>query len=148
MIRGTPHQRDPLPATPGFKNRLGTSQEANLGRLQPQGFTLMPIFSATHEIDPDGHDVLVVVGELDLATAPQLTATAKTLLEETTPAKLLLDLDHVIFMDSLGVSALIEIRRRASRTDTKVVLVARSTAVDRVLKVAGIQGLFGPTALP
>jgi anti-sigma B factor antagonist len=72
----------------------------------------------------DGLDVLVVEGELDIATAPRMiSALNEALAERDDP--LVVDLSQVLFMDSTGLALLINARRRASAR------VARSRACSR-----------------
>lgn len=54
----------------------------------------------------DGVDVVVVVGEIDIATAPQLTAAIDQLLV-TGRRHLIVDLEAVTFLDAAALAALI-----------------------------------------
>jgi anti-sigma B factor antagonist len=89
----------------------------------------------------DGHRTLVVSGEVDLATAPrfldQLIAVAA---EAHSPA--LVDLSAVTFLDSSGLTALVDARRSFEDTDVSLVLVNPSPACRRVLEITGIDKLF------
>jgi anti-anti-sigma factor len=82
-----------------------------------------------------------IVGELDLATAPQLK---EFLSRDAHPdSRLELDISGLSFMDSSGLEVFL--RQAASRTDdAPLVLVNPSRAVLRVFEIAvpgGVQGL-------
>jgi anti-anti-sigma factor len=87
-----------------------------------------------------GRTMLVVRGEVDLATAAQLRDELLGHLE--TAQVLWLDLQGVTFMDSSGLHVLIASRRRADLLGTALVIARASAAVDRVLEVTGTTALF------
>jgi anti-sigma B factor antagonist len=83
----------------------------------------------------DGYDVLVVKGELDIATAPRmLTALNEALADAEVP--LVVDLSHVVFMDSTGLALLMNARRRALRTERGFAIVCPSGPIARVFEIA------------
>ena len=87
-----------------------------------------------------GGTMLVVRGEIDLATAPQLR---NELLRHLVAAeRLWLDLTGVTFMDSSGLHVLIASQRRADLLGAHLVIARASTAVDRVLAATGASPLF------
>ena len=102
----------------------------------------MPLFAADRATDATGQDRLVVSGDVDLATAHEFVAAADACLASGAGGPLLLDLSDVTFIDSTGISALLEIRRAATNAGTDVVVVRQSAVVDRVLALAGITDLF------
>lgn len=104
----------------------------------------MPHFAATRDTDASGRDVLVVTGDVDLATAHELVAAAESWVASGVTGSVRLDLSGVTFLDSTGVSALLEIRRSAEAAGNEVVVVEQSSPVDRVLALAGIADLFAP----
>ncbi|MGH3933111.1 MAG: STAS domain-containing protein, partial [Pseudonocardiaceae bacterium] len=57
---------------------------------------------------PDSDPVVVVVGEVDLATAPQLRQAILDLLAEEPPREIRVDLAEVSLLDSTGVFVLID----------------------------------------
>ena len=87
-----------------------------------------------------GGTMLVVRGEVDLATAAQLRD--ELLGHLVTAQGLWLDLEGVTFMDSSGLHVLIASRRRADLLSTQLVVARASAAVDRVLEVTGTAALF------
>ena len=102
----------------------------------------MPLFAATRETDLEGQDVLVITGDVDLATAPELVSAADAWTSANLNGPMRLDLTGVTFLDSTGISALLEIRRAAASAGTGVAVVGRSPIVDRVFTLAGIDDLF------
>jgi anti-sigma B factor antagonist len=105
---------------------------------------VVPVFEAIRDTDAAGRDVLVVSGDVDLATAHEFVAAADAWAASGVAGPLRIDLSGVTFLDSTGVSALLEIRRTAAASGNDVVLVAQSSPVDRVLALAGIADLFTP----
>jgi anti-anti-sigma factor len=88
----------------------------------------------TELIDRDGEAVLVVRGEIDLATAPMLDEACDRLASVTD--QLVLDLAGVTFMDASGLGTLV---RALHRDQTKRILVR--DASDGVLRLLHITGL-------
>jgi anti-sigma B factor antagonist len=87
-----------------------------------------------------GGTMLVVRGEIDLATAPQLRN--ELVRHLATAERLWLDLTGVTFMDSSGLHVLIASQRRADLLGAYLVIARASTAVDRVLEATGASPLF------
>ena len=82
----------------------------------------------------DGDSGLKVVGELDIATAPQLRAALQGAVFADTPV---LDLSELTFLDSCGVHALLDFAR-AQNGNGPVVILDPSDAVTRLLELIGI----------
>ena len=83
-------------------------------------------------------DVLTVAlaGELDLATGPELRARLTRLVQsDPPPARLVLDLAHLQFLDASGISALLSAQRAVAASGGSVVLRSPSRLVRRVVKV-------------
>ncbi len=87
------------------------------------------------------HDIVTVSGELDLATAPQLSEAIRSVL---VPGRshLVLDLDQVSFIDSTGLSVLVAAHRRAIREGGSFGLVCNSDRCMRVMHMTGLARLF------
>jgi anti-sigma B factor antagonist len=82
--------------------------------------------------------VVRVVGEIDLATAPQL----RTLLGELIDAgaaQVVLDCSGLEFLDSSGIGVLVAARSRLG-DDGALVLVAPPAHVRKVLDITGVVG--------
>jgi anti-sigma B factor antagonist len=86
--------------------------------------------------------VLRVVGELDLSTAPALTAAADAEFVHE-PAALLVDLTPTTFMDSSGARTLAQLARRAAADGValQVVCPRRNSAVRLVIDLLELQAV-------
>jgi anti-sigma B factor antagonist len=83
---------------------------------------------------PDGSWVHVV-GELDIATTPQLE---RTLREAQLEARLVvLDLRELLFIDSSGVHAIVNAGIRARQAARRLLVLRGPPNVDRVFTLAG-----------
>jgi anti-sigma B factor antagonist len=82
----------------------------------------------------EGQTLVALVGELDIASAPQFEeGLAK--LEGDTPGVLVLDLRGLEFIDSTGLRAVITADERARSTGRRFVIVRGTAAVERVFSV-------------
>lgn len=90
----------------------------------------------------EGHAVLRVRGELDLATAPVLAASVDAELA-TSPSELVLDLTATSFLDSSGCRELAKSAKRAVGVGAAVVVVCprNNTSVRTVLDLLDLQVL-------
>jgi anti-sigma B factor antagonist len=95
-----------------------------------------PPFEVTVQRD-DEVATVVVSGELDLATAQQLSAAVA---EHDDAGLLVLDLNAVTFIDSTGVRVLIQADRACVRSGSRLVVVAGDGQVRRVLKLCQLDG--------
>jgi anti-sigma B factor antagonist len=77
-------------------------------------------------------DVLSIIGEVDLITAPRLVSDAADAIRRGARA-IVLDLHAVTFMDSAGLAALLNVLRRATAAGGEVVLVDLQPQVRRLL---------------
>jgi anti-sigma B factor antagonist len=91
--------------------------------------------------DAGGEAVLLVRGEIDLASAPVLGAAVVDALAER-PAVVVVDLAGVRFMDSTGLRALLDARLGAGAAGVALRLRAPSPAVARVLELTGVVAMF------
>jgi anti-sigma B factor antagonist len=95
-----------------------------------------PPFAVTVQRD-DAVATVVVSGELDLATVPQLS----TILAEHGDAGLLvLDLNAVTFIDSTGVRVLIEADGACAGSGSRLVVLAGDGPVRRLLDLCRLDG--------
>ncbi|HKH13606.1 MAG TPA: STAS domain-containing protein [Solirubrobacterales bacterium] len=82
----------------------------------------------------EGQTLVALVGELDIASAPQFEeGLAKV--EDHNPGVLVLDLRGVEFIDSTGLRAVIGADERARSTGRRFVVVRGPAAVERVFSV-------------
>jgi anti-sigma B factor antagonist len=87
----------------------------------------------------DGYELLSVEGELDIATAPRmLSALNEAIAEMATP--LVVDLTHVMFMDSTGLALLMNARRRVVRLGHGFAIICPKGPIARVFEIADMVG--------
>lgn len=92
------------------------------------------------EIESTQHDgiaVAILDGEVDSATAPKLRTRLLQLIDDR-PNRLIVSLEYVPFIDSTGLSALVEADERAHRTGIDFVLAAPSFCARRILQITGL----------
>lgn len=90
--------------------------------------------------DRRGDGVVVVVsGELDLATADVLSASLRV--PEAKATTVILDLRELSFIDSSGLSVIVAQRRRAEEQEFRfAVAVGTGTAAERLFELSGLRG--------
>ena len=94
-----------------------------------------------HVTTAAGYTVVEVAGEIDLSSAPGL----RTCLQQTINAggrRLVVDLRHVEFMDSMGIGVLVGAYRRLRELDGSLQLVAADGLVLRVLRLTSLDRLM------
>ncbi len=84
--------------------------------------------------EAEGQTRVTLVGELDIATAPQLEEGLERV-ESDTPGVLVLDLRKVAFIDSTGLRAVIAADERARTAGRRFVIIRGTPAVERVFSV-------------
>ena len=94
--------------------------------------------------DTADYPVLIVAGEVDMATADEFSARAIALLDVATVVAHL-DLVDVRFFDSSGIAALVDVQRAFDDASVRLV-IAPSRSVARTLELTGLtnQFSFGP----
>ena len=90
-------------------------------------------------IERDAH--VMVHGDLDIATSPQLVSAVESL-AGTEVHRVVLDLSHVTFLDSSGVSALCLAKAKLAVDGTVLVLGELSTPANAVLRMCGLESEF------
>jgi anti-sigma B factor antagonist len=95
-----------------------------------------PPFEVTVQRD-NAVATVVVSGELDLATAPELSAAVA---QHRDAQLLVLDLTAVTFIDSTGVRVLIETDRSCAGSSSRLAVLAGDGPVRRVLSLCGLDG--------
>ena len=83
--------------------------------------------------------VIVLSGELDLSTASSVEAELASA-ERERPPLMVLDLRELQFMDSTGLRLLLAADGRARRQDRRLVLVQGPENVQRVFRIALLDG--------
>jgi anti-anti-sigma factor len=85
----------------------------------------------------DGARLVIADGEIDLETSPMLADAVRDVLDGDDPARVVLDLAAVTFIDSTGISLLLTSAEQARRQGTEL-RVEPSPVVRRVLGIAGV----------
>ena len=88
-------------------------------------------------------DAVVVrpMGEIDLSRAPSLRVQLAEL-QRRRPAKLIIDLEEVPYMDSSGVATLVEAMQTARRSNTRLLLCAMQDKVRSIFEIARLDMVF------
>jgi anti-sigma B factor antagonist len=94
--------------------------------------------------DRDGVAVLRLSGELDIASAGRVPEAVAQLLRQD-HLQAVIDLRQVSLIDSVGVRALLHIRRRMWRRDAVAAFVCAEEPVGRVLRVMGLYSALACT---
>jgi anti-sigma B factor antagonist len=81
--------------------------------------------------------IVVLTGEIDLHTAPRLSAAVDAALVED-PVRVVLDMRGVTFCDSRGLGTLVILARAAARARAVLVLANLGDFLKRLLAVSGI----------
>jgi anti-anti-sigma factor len=89
--------------------------------------------------DRDGRAVVVIRGELDLATAPDLDAALNERLDAG--QDVVIDLRELEFMDSTGLRVLVAAHARVEGTEQSLQIVRPlpGAPIERILAVAGVE---------
>jgi anti-sigma B factor antagonist len=94
--------------------------------------------------DQDGVAVLRMCGELDIATAGLVPEAVAQMVREG-HLQIVVDLRRVTLVDSVGVKALLHVRRRMWRNDGAAAFVCSEEPVGRVLRVMGLYSVLACT---
>lgn len=89
----------------------------------------------------EGWTVLVVVGELDVATAPRLRQEAQRLAHDGAPS-VVLDLSAVEFLDSTGLGVIVGILKRIRTHGGELRLAGAPEQVRRVFEITRIDDIL------
>ena len=84
--------------------------------------------------------VLRLIGDLDLASAPEARTRLRQLVDDGW-RRVVLDLDSCDFIDSVGLGVLIGVHRRMGQAGGAMV-IANGGQLFRVFETAGLQSLF------
>jgi anti-sigma B factor antagonist len=94
-----------------------------------------------------GLQSLVVTGEVDMCTAPELFGEARSLLS-CGATGMLIDLEGVSFMDPAGLRALLRIEKLCEMDGCTLYLTRGSEQVQRFFELAGVPNRFRVVDLP
>lgn len=113
------------------------SQLCNYSGVLPPGGSTVDRVLAVEIRREQARTIVVVRGELDLATVPQFRS-ASIEAASAGPAQVVVDLTAVDFVDSVGVGALLGLRRRALAAGGSLTIVCDEPRVRQVLDLTGI----------
>ena len=99
-----------------------------------------PAFRMEREDAPAGVILLVLGGEIDLATSGQFRAVVDEAIAEG--MSLVADVEEVTFMDSTMLPELLRANRELSEAGKRFIHAAPQPAVCRLLELTGTAGLF------
>lgn len=97
--------------------------------------------TCSHVKLPDGLAEVVVVGEIDQATAPRLKTELLTAIARTSP-HLVIDLSEVTFIDSAGLTVILAARQRARARGGDTYLLAPTKQIRKVLAITSLDRLL------
>jgi anti-anti-sigma factor len=106
----------------------------------PESIDSSKPFCVIVEAPPAATPVVIVTGEVDLATAPILADRLAEVLDAG-PETLILDLAGVSFMDSQALRVIAHARQRLGE-EAQVILRRPSPLARRILSVTGMDGQF------
>ncbi|MEV6970364.1 STAS domain-containing protein [Hamadaea sp. NPDC051192] len=86
----------------------------------------------------DGCQVLAVAGEIDLATSQQLRSAIEKALNRARFDRLVIDLEHVSFLDSTGIHTLMTARDWAAGRGVTLKVSKAHDMVKTVLAMTGV----------
>ncbi|MFI0794216.1 STAS domain-containing protein [Micromonospora rubida] len=91
----------------------------------------------------EGRGLLVVIGEIDLATSGELAAALADALGGPPLSALEVDFAGVRFLDSSGILVLLRAHARAAEQGCRLTVTDVRSAVRRVLEITGVLATLG-----
>lgn len=89
----------------------------------------------------DGAVIVRPAGDIDLSGSPTLRQEIRKVTTDK-PARLIIDLSGVPYMDSSGVATLVEAMQIARRNNTKLILCALQVKVRSIFEIARLDTVF------
>jgi anti-sigma B factor antagonist len=87
---------------------------------------------------------VTLAGEIDLLSSTALNRELNDLWDRVPPpARVLVELADVGFMDTSGVAALLTARRRAADVGCRLVVTSTSPVIARLFAITGLQSILG-----
>lgn len=90
----------------------------------------------------NGRRVIVLTGEIDLRSSPDLRTKLIGLCREIGSDTVLLDLSGVSYVDSSGVGTLVEFKRRLKQSNGDVILLGMQPRVKSVFEITRLDQFF------
>ncbi len=101
---------------------------------------MAPTRLETEVVESSDWTMVVLDGEVDMASAPQLQHVLGGLLEAGA-RRVMVDLRQVSFMDSTGLTALFRAHEAMAAAGGELVVVCGAGPVRRVIEVSGVAGV-------
>ncbi len=98
------------------------------------------ILSSTKPID--GGMLAKPVGEISFTRSPQLRSELMELIQQHKPARLVLDMSAIPYMDSSGVATLVETMQQQRQNGAKLVLCQMQERVRSVFEISRLDMVF------
>jgi anti-anti-sigma factor len=86
--------------------------------------------------------VVCVRGEIDLHNSPELRTELLDLITRNKPARLIVNLEQVPYMDSSAVAVLVEMLQKMRKSRGRVFLIALQPRVKGLLDIAHLGSIF------
>ena len=92
-------------------------------------------------VDKGGWSVVSVSGEVDVATAPRLREEIVKVVSEGS-TRVLVDLESVDFLDSMGLGVLVGALKRVRSHDGEMAIVCTNDRLLRIFEITGLHQVF------
>jgi anti-sigma B factor antagonist len=99
-----------------------------------------PSLVLTDQVLDNGIHVIAVSGEIHVTTAPEFSARLNDAIEDA--GGVVLDMTEVAFIDSTGLSVLLNGLRRVTRANGRLALVVSNPTVLRLFEVTKLESTF------
>jgi anti-anti-sigma factor len=99
-----------------------------------------PSLVITHDVLDNGIRVIAVSGEIHVTTAPEFSARLNDAIEDA--GGVVIDMTEVAFIDSTGLSVLLNGLRRVTRANGRLALVVSNPTVLRLFEVTKLESTF------
>ena len=90
----------------------------------------------------DGTVTVLVAGEIDMSSTEDLGALLTRVLTSSAPARVVLDMAQVRFMDSTGINVLVQAYRLAQQTAGTITVINPNPMIVKVMRITGILPIF------
>ena len=96
-----------------------------------------PLLSIETRDEPD-RTVIALDGDLDVSTTPELRDLLARLVHQDSPRSIVIDLEHLNYVDSTGLSVFVTTNKRAATSGTRFILANPNPFVSRILEVTAL----------
>ena len=87
-------------------------------------------------------DVVVVGGDVDLHSAPELREQLERVSNEDHPSRIVVDLSEATFLDSMALGVLLAAKRSAEARGKRFVIVAATPEIRRIFEITMLDSVF------